>query len=83
MLTRSYTISGSWNENTNTRDVMLNPTKLDGEASHRIMQIQQGIRVRLLQLEFLNGYDGDRGAGLYTKRKCRYFILPFCRQQTG
>ncbi len=60
-LTRNYTISGSWNKNNNTQDVMLNPTKLDGEASHRIMQIQQGIRVRLLQLEFLNGYDGDKG----------------------
>lgn len=67
VLTRNYTISGSWNKNSNTQDVVLNPTKLDGEASHRIMQIQQGLRVRLLQLEFINGYDGVRGAGLYTK----------------
>ncbi|QEC40657.1 MBG domain-containing protein [Pseudobacter ginsenosidimutans] len=76
ILTRSYIISGSWNKHTDTQDRLINPTILDGEGSHRIMQIQQGCNVSLQQLEFINGYDTDRGAGLYTKGNV---IISNCR----
>jgi predicted outer membrane repeat protein len=66
---RSYDISGSWNMTTNTQAGSPSAaTTLDGELTHRIMNIEAGVTINLSGLCFLKGGNiAANGGAIATK----------------
>ncbi|AXY73091.1 T9SS C-terminal target domain-containing protein [Paraflavitalea soli] len=65
---RSYNISGGWDKATNSQPGgITNATILDGELTHRIMNIVTGVTVHLSGLHFTRGGNiSSNGGGLHT-----------------
>jgi hypothetical protein len=68
---RSYAISGGWDKTTNSQPGGIsNATTLDGELTHRIMNIVAGVTVDLSGLHFTRGGNiSSNGGGLHTAGK--------------